>query len=123
MIKKKGRPSKWPYAFKVEVAKFYLQHDLNSTEVGERYGIRPGDVRKFAHWYKKEQGIDLNKPKPLSEAERHEVEALQQRISELEKKLDYSSLKVEALETMIDIAEERFELSIRKKSGSRQHKK
>jgi len=40
----------------------------------------------------------------------------------LQKQLSNSELKTEALETMIDIAEEELNISIRKKSGSKQSK-
>lgn len=40
--------------------------------------------------------------------------------SELRKQLNEASLKIKALETMIDIAEQQFKISIRKKSGAKQ---
>ena len=47
------------------------------------------------------------------------VAALEQRILDLEKLLKRSQLKVKALETMIDIAEEQG-MPVRKKSGAKQ---
>ena len=48
---------------------------------------------------------------------------LEKRIKELEAELRLSKLKVEALETMIDIAEDQLHVDIRKKSGSQRLKK
>ena len=45
------------------------------------------------------------------------------KIEQLEKALAQSSLQVEGLETLIDIAEEELKISIRKKPGSKQSKK
>ena len=42
--------------------------------------------------------------------------------TDLEKQLAEARLKIKALETMIDIAEEQFKISIRKKSGAKQSK-
>lgn len=50
-------------------------------------------------------------------------EALEKRIKELEEHLQMSTLKVEFLEKMIDIAEDRLKIDIRKKAGSQQSKK
>jgi len=47
-------------------------------------------------------------------------ETLEKRIKELEKALDYAKLKNIAVETMIDIAEKQFKISIRKKAGPKQ---
>lgn len=40
--------------------------------------------------------------------------------NELQKQLSEAKLKIKALETMIDIAEEQFKIAIRKKSGAKQ---
>ena len=42
--------------------------------------------------------------------------------TDLERQLAEARLKIKALETMIDIAEEQFKISIRKKSGAKQSK-
>ncbi|MFT5512252.1 MAG: transposase [Bacteroidia bacterium] len=55
--------------------------------------------------------IDMEKIKPT------DSEELQRRIMELEQKLERAKLKSELLETMIDIAEEELDVSIRKKYG------
>jgi hypothetical protein len=49
--------------------------------------------------------------------------ASEKRVKELEEQLRLSKLKVELLETMIDIAEDQLKIDIRKKSGSQQLKK
>mgnify|MGYP003600866193 FL=1 len=56
----------------------------------------------------------------MSPKEKTEKQALEKRIKELEKQLDVSIMHVKALNTFIDIAEEQLEISIRKKSGTKQ---
>jgi hypothetical protein len=41
-------------------------------------------------------------------------------LAEALKKLEEAELKVKALNTLIDVAEEQFKISIRKKAGARQ---
>jgi hypothetical protein len=53
----------------------------------------------------------------MTEKEKQKLEAAQHRMKELEKQLEDAQMKNIALETMIDIAEEQFKISIRKKSG------
>ncbi|PUB26431.1 hypothetical protein C8J95_111115 [Elizabethkingia sp. YR214] len=45
--------------------------------------------------------------------------ALQKRIHELSKSLDYAKLKIASLETMIKVAEEDLKIKIGKKSGTK----
>lgn len=49
------------------------------------------------------------------------IETLCNSPSELSKQLNEANLKIKALETMIDIAEQKFKISIRKKSGAKQY--
>jgi hypothetical protein len=46
-----------------------------------------------------------------------------EQVKQLKRQLELSQLKVEALETMIDIAEQELQIDIRKKSGAKQSKK
>lgn len=49
-----------------------------------------------------------------------ELEALKAKVAELEKQLKYEKMKAEAYDTMIDIAEKKFSIPIRKKPGAKQ---
>ncbi len=56
----------------------------------------------------------------MTEKERQKVEALQKRLTQSEKQLEHAQMKNIALETLIDIAEEKLKISIRKKPGAKQ---
>ena len=56
----------------------------------------------------------------MSAKERTDIQALEQRIKELEKQLDYAQMKIVAMNTVIDIAEKSYKLEIRKKYGPKQ---
>jgi len=53
----------------------------------------------------------------MTEKEKQKLDAVTKRMKELEKQLEDAQMKNIALETMIDIAEEKLRVDIRKKSG------
>jgi predicted RNase H-like nuclease (RuvC/YqgF family) len=61
-----------------------------------------------------------NNRKKLNAEEQTSAEALQQKIAALEKQLEWEKLRVEALDTMINIAEKDLNIQIRKKPGAQQ---
>jgi hypothetical protein len=60
--------------------------------------------------------IDFTLP-VMTEKEKAKLEAAQKRMHQLEKQLEDAQMKNIALETMIDLAEEKLRITIRKKSG------
>jgi len=63
--------------------------------------------------------IDFTLP-VMTEKEKAKLEAAQKRMRQLEKQLEHAQMKNIALETMIDLAEEKLRITIRKKSGPKQ---
>ena len=59
--------------------------------------------------------------KKLSDKER--IKQLEAQLKESQQQLKHAQLKQEAYKTMIDIAQEEFNIKIEKKSGARQSKK
>ena len=49
-----------------------------------------------------------------------ELEALQKEVADLKKQLKYQEMRADAYDTMIDIAEKKFNSPIRKKAGAKQ---
>ena len=56
----------------------------------------------------------------MTESEKKKLEKQQQRIKELEKKLEEAQIKNITLETLIDVAEKELKIPIRKKPGAKQ---
>lgn len=74
-------------------------------------------IRNWLREYKPE--IDFTLP-VMTEKEKQKLDAVHKRLKELEKQLEDAQMKNIALETMIDLAEEKLRISIRKKSGPKQ---
>ncbi len=60
------------------------------------------------------------KNKATGESARDEVEALQKRVKELEAQLLQAEVKAEFYDEMINVAEAKFKIPIRKKAGAKQ---
>ena len=56
----------------------------------------------------------------MNEAEKQKLSALQQKTKELEKQLEDAKMRNIALNLLIDVAEEKLKISIRKKPGAKQ---
>jgi hypothetical protein len=115
--------------FKRKVAGAYLSGRFSYAVGAELYGLSNGDVvKEFVRWYRRNSEFspsnvleDMSKKSTITE--NGDDSDLHKQIRVLEAELKFEKLKVEALNTMIDIAEEQLHIDIRKKSGSQQLKK
>lgn len=128
-IKRVKRGNRYPNELKRKIALEYLSGRFSYAIAAEEYDL-PGKhvVREFVKWYRRNSELSqtngtttMAKSKPTGSTPADSD--LQKRIKELEAELQWSKMKVEALETMIDIAEEQLHIDIRKKSGSQRLKK
>ncbi len=118
---------------KAQVIKEYLAGGSSYRQLSAKYGMSRDVINK---WVLIHQGIHNLPPtekqqkyslssmnsskKKLSSEEQQSAEALQQTIAILEKQLEWEKLRVEALDTMINIAEKDLNIQIRKKPGAQQ---
>jgi transposase-like protein len=118
----------FPDEFKLKVAREYMETEMSQVALLEKYNIRSSSsitnwVRKFGLMpepdQKRKNGYQGNIMKKGKEKTREE-KALENRVKELEKQLKYERLRSDALDTMIKIAEDKFEIPIRKKPGTKQ---
>mgnify|MGYP001277169427 CR=1 FL=1 len=121
----------YPDDFKMKVIREVLSGHITKEAARRKY--RLGGKSAVLLWMRK-FGI-VNEPipkiKPIMEPKRHaqskdekvnsaEIAVLKKKIEELELNLEYERLRTEALDTMIDLAEARFNIPIRKKPGAKQ---
>lgn len=100
----------------------WLGHEIHSGRMTIKRAIAElkideDAVYKIAQKYK--PAVDITLP-VMTEAEKKKLEKQQQRIKELEKKLEDAQVKNITLETLIDVAEKEFKIPIRKKPGAKQ---
>jgi hypothetical protein len=109
----------YPISFKRWIARAIESKEFSIREAKEKYSLTE-DESTFRGWVErygvgKELSLAMMTPE-----EKQEKVLLEKRIKELEKALEYAKLKNIAVETMIDVAEEQFRISIRKKAGPKQ---
>lgn len=115
-------------SFKLEVIQDYYESGWSITRIARKYGL--GSRSVLLYWLK--QYPLVSKELSLSEEEKaqhmvdtervkqEDAQLLQLRISELEKALEYSKLRVRAMDILIDVAEQNEGINIRKKTGAKQ---
>ena len=95
--------------------------NMSMNEVRDRFQLKQVNIkrtlRRWQELYSDELHLSLN---AMSSKDRSDNNELEKRIEELEKQLELARMKNVALNTMIDIAEQDYKLSIRKKSGPKQ---
>jgi len=74
-------------------------------------------IRSWRKKYAPEMLLSLG---DMTEAEKHKLEALQKKLKVAEKQLEDARMGNIALNTLIDVAEQKLNISIRKKPGAKQ---
>lgn len=116
----KGKKGQHTIAFKLNVAKDYVNGDRSQRQVAKHYGTNQTNVYKWAKRFYPELCGLPQVTNHMTEEEQKQLEELKKQNQELMKKLEFADMKATALELMIDIAEKQFGLDIRKKSGTKQ---
>ena len=114
--RKEGRPFKYEASFRRKVSLEYLSGEFSYGELMRKYQIK--SISNIKRWVKEHQdqqqellssGMEPNQDKPKQDKS----------VKDLEAELKLAKLKILALETMIDVAEEQLNIEIRKKSGTK----
>ena len=101
---------------KQQIIQEYLTQGGGFRKLAGKYGISRTTICK---WVMIHQGIH-NLPLTQKQQKHSVYSMLQQKIAALEKQLEWEKLRVEALDTMINVAEKQLNISIRKKPGAQQ---
>ena len=107
----------FPVTFKRWLAREIESGKMSVKEASNCFGFDPRTLMDWQNRYSLGKEVSLGMMTP---EEKQEKAALEKRIKELEKALEYAKLKNIAVETMVDIAEKQFKISIRKKAGPKQ---
>jgi transposase-like protein len=110
-----------PEEIKFEIVRDYLLNGIDQCQIAKDYGIAQQSVsriiRNFAASNDKSALFMKNKP---IDNQAEELKALRAEVLELKKKLHDETMRADFYDTMIDVAEEMFNIEIRKKAGTGQ---
>jgi transposase len=87
---------------------------LTFAEASLSHGVKVGTLRNWIWESNKESNVDLGSNESTMGTSKDSIP------EELQRALHNANLKVLALETMIDVAEEQLKINIRKKPGAKQ---
>lgn len=137
-MKRVKSQKRYPVDLKRKIAKSYLSGEASYAVLAEENGLKDRHVvKEFVKWYRKEllKEEEMISDKNLKDAEKEEgtkdakskistdkALLITEELALLKQELYETKLKIEGLETMIDIAETTYKIAIRKKSGSKQSK-
>jgi transposase-like protein len=112
-----------PDELKLEIVGDYLLNGIDQCQIAKDYGISQQSVsriiRNFAASNDNSALLMKNRP---TDSQADEIKALREEIMELKKKLHSETMRADFYDTMIDVAEEMFNIEIRKKAGTGQSK-
>lgn len=118
-----GMQFQYEQSFMNKVVGDYMAGDESMSQVAARYKITKAQV---AYWYSvfssELRQTTLETPitsTAMTEQEKKELDALKKQNEELRKKLDHANMKAFAFQTMIEVAEEQFNIEIQKKPGTK----
>jgi transposase-like protein len=90
---------------------------MTAKEASESFNI---SLRVIYHWREKYSSQMVLPLPDMTVQEKQELESLQKQLKEAEKRLEQASMQNIALNMLIDVAEEKLKINIRKKPGAKQ---
>ncbi len=117
--KKKTRLFKW------KVVEAYRAERVQASELEEKLGISETELRRLNRWYYQCRIVPLLSPSKLRRTMKRDadyVKLLERKLADMEKENQFLRLQAEAYQTVIQIAEEQFNIPIIKKPGAKQPK-
>jgi len=117
-VKKGGNYSKTPESERRHIAMIVLRENLTLDEAFNRFGHSRQTINRWVHLYYDEIE-QITVMLPMSDNAVPSLPPSEQDM-EYEAKLQAAQLKITALETMIDLAEQTYKIAIRKNSGTKQ---
>ena len=99
-----------------EVLRLHYQEGYKSPRIAQLLHLHPATVWKWITTFEAENG----KPEVMEKTEQTELEALRQQVADLEEQLRIEKMRGRLNDKIIEIAEKKYGIEIRKKAGAKQ---
>lgn len=111
-----------------EVIRLYTQDGLGRTKISRIIPVGETIISRWIRNFASENQVKvimkrrtfIHSGTPIADAENTEIKDLQAEIARLKKELTHESLRADAFNELINVAEKQFNISIRKKAGAKQ---
>ena len=120
MIKFQSLPRHKRQLIRDEVLRLYAETDLSYSEIAEENCIQLRTVEYIVRNFASELPTISAMRNRKKGAGPEDYDKLRAEVIRLQKELRYEKMRAEALDTMIDVAEEMFNIPVRKKAGTKQ---
>lgn len=106
---------------KEEILRLHYLEGVNQSELARRFDSSNMAINRLIHNFaaSNDKSALFMKNKP-ADNQAEELKALRAEVLELKKKLHDETMRADFYDTMIDVAEEMFNIEIRKKAGTGQ---
>jgi transposase-like protein len=95
--------------------------EMTVSEAIRKFSINPSSGPELIRAWRRKYSEDIiPKPIEMTEQEKQKLTELQKQLKAMEKQLEDARMRNIALSTLIDVAEEKLKINIRKKSGAKQ---
>ncbi len=108
--------------FKYRILEELVHARKSPTFLAREHGVPESTIRHFHSEALEQLGYFRILNNMKSSKQNKDASALEKENEELKKALELAMLKVSALETLVDVAEDQFNIPIRKKPGAKQSK-
>lgn len=120
MIRFQSLPKQKKQAIRDEVLRLYAESEMSYLEISEVTDLKVRTIKYIVRNFVNEQSGTPIMSEKKKEASAGDYDALRAEVTRLKKELRYQTMRAEALDTMIDVAEEMFNIPVRKKAGTKQ---
>lgn len=120
MIRFQSLPRQKRQTIRDEVLRLYAETDMSYGEIAEINGVQCRTVEYIIRNFASELPETPAMRKKKKDVSTEDYDALRAEITRLKKELRHERMRSEALDTMIDVAEEMFNIPVRKKAGTKQ---
>lgn len=106
-------------AFKMDVVDDYLQSGVSLRAICKKYSIWSSNLHNWIRIFAPES-IELEVTMSKKRDENEEILHLKRLLQQKELELKREKMRADFLDEMIDVAEETFQIPVRKKAGTKQ---
>jgi len=108
-------------AFRRWLVREITEQGLTLSEACSRFNFHPVNGKEMVRQWLRRYGQEMVLPlPPMTEKEKQDMLALQKKLRAMEQQLEDARMRNIALSTLIDVAEEKLKINIRKKPGAKQ---
>lgn len=120
-FKRTDEKCSYEIAFRRWLVREIVEQRLRVQEAVKQFNFNPANGRQLINEWQKKYEPEMVLPLPrMTEKEKQDMLALQKQVKAMEKQLEDARMRNIALNMLIDVAEDKLKIKIRKKPGAKQ---